>query len=190
MVIYFRIIILNLFMKNNKVMSKGRQGFTLIELLVVIAIIGLLSTLAVVSLNGARSKARDARRVSDLKAVSSALELYRDDNLDNVVSIDTDWDTTIGTNLNATAIYLPAGAPTDPDTTRASGGLNEANSYAYSSDGDFYLLAAVLENNPPGKGLNGAIATFGDGRCVNAGGIINASTLTCNGAMNFCLGRL
>jgi len=59
-------------MRNNK-------GFTLIELLVVIAIIGLLSTLAVVSLNNARAKSRDARRVSDIKNIQTALELYFND---------------------------------------------------------------------------------------------------------------
>lgn len=52
------------------------KGFTLVELLVVIAIIGLLSTLAVVALGSARSKARDARRISDIKQVQTALELY------------------------------------------------------------------------------------------------------------------
>lgn len=59
---------------------KNRKGFTLIELLVVIAIIGLLSTLAVVALNNARQKSRDAKRVSDVKQVSTALELYFADN--------------------------------------------------------------------------------------------------------------
>ena len=53
-----------------------KKGFTLVELLVVIAIIGLLSTLAVVALNQARAKARDARRVSDVKQTQTALELY------------------------------------------------------------------------------------------------------------------
>jgi type II secretion system protein G len=57
-------------MKNNK------KGFTLIELLVVIAIIGLLATLSVVALNNARQKSRDAKRVSDIKQVQTALELY------------------------------------------------------------------------------------------------------------------
>ena len=38
------------------------RGFTLIELLVVISIIGILSSFAVVSLNSARAKARDALR--------------------------------------------------------------------------------------------------------------------------------
>jgi len=58
---------------------KYRPGFTLIELLVVIAIIGLLSTLAVISLTSARLKARDSRRVSDIKQVQTALELYFSD---------------------------------------------------------------------------------------------------------------
>ncbi|MDP3995205.1 MAG: prepilin-type N-terminal cleavage/methylation domain-containing protein [bacterium] len=57
-----------------------KKGFTLIELLVVIAIIGVLSTLAVVSLNNARAKSRDAKRVSDIKQVQTALELYFVDN--------------------------------------------------------------------------------------------------------------
>jgi len=56
--------------------KKNKKGFTLIELLVVIAIIGLLSTLAVVALNSARSKSRDAKRVADVKQIQTALELY------------------------------------------------------------------------------------------------------------------
>lgn len=57
----------------------NKRGFTLIELLVVIAIIGLLSTLAVVALGSARQRARDAQRLSDLKQVQTALELYYTD---------------------------------------------------------------------------------------------------------------
>ncbi|MBI2099480.1 prepilin-type N-terminal cleavage/methylation domain-containing protein [Candidatus Uhrbacteria bacterium] len=61
-------------------MKRNHKGFTLIELLVVIAIIGLLSTLAVVALNTARSKSRDAKRVADVKQLQTALELYSGDN--------------------------------------------------------------------------------------------------------------
>ncbi|MBT3816923.1 MAG: prepilin-type N-terminal cleavage/methylation domain-containing protein, partial [Candidatus Magasanikbacteria bacterium] len=57
----------------------NKKGFTLIELLVVIAIIGLLSTLAVVALGSAREKARDSKRLSDLKQMQTALELYYTD---------------------------------------------------------------------------------------------------------------
>ena len=58
---------------------KHKKGFTLVELLVVIAIIGLLSTIAFISLNSARAKARDAKRVSDIRQVQSALELFYND---------------------------------------------------------------------------------------------------------------
>lgn len=56
-------------------MFKNKKGFTLIELLVVIAIIGLLSTLAVVALTSARQKARDSKRVADMKQLQTAMEL-------------------------------------------------------------------------------------------------------------------
>lgn len=57
----------------------NKKGFTLVELLVVIAIIGLLSTMAVVALNSARAKSRDARRISDVKQIQTALELFYND---------------------------------------------------------------------------------------------------------------
>lgn len=60
-------------------MINKQKGFTLIELLVVIAIIGILSTLAVISLNNAREKSRDAKRISDIKQIQTALELYYND---------------------------------------------------------------------------------------------------------------
>ncbi len=57
---------------------KKSKGFTLIELLVVIAIIGILSTIAMLAFNIARSKSRDARRLSDVKQISTALAMYKD----------------------------------------------------------------------------------------------------------------
>ena len=57
---------------------RNQKGFTLIELLVVIAIIGILSTIVLVSVNDARIKARDARRVSELRSIATALEVYYD----------------------------------------------------------------------------------------------------------------
>lgn len=48
------------------------------ELLVVIAIIGVLSSVTLVSLNEARSRARDANRVAQVGQVRLALELYYD----------------------------------------------------------------------------------------------------------------
>ena len=51
-----------------------KLGFTLVELLVVIAIIGILATVAMVSLNSARIKARDTKRVADIRQIALALE--------------------------------------------------------------------------------------------------------------------
>jgi prepilin-type N-terminal cleavage/methylation domain-containing protein len=56
--------------------KRFHHAFTLVELLVVIAIIGLLSTIAVVSLGSARVKARNTQRKANLVQVSKALELY------------------------------------------------------------------------------------------------------------------
>lgn len=60
-----------------------QRGFTLIELLVVIAIIGILASVVLASLNSARKKSRDARRLADLKQLQVALELYFDGNSGN-----------------------------------------------------------------------------------------------------------
>ncbi len=54
----------------------NKKGFTLIELLVVIAIIAIIATLAVVALQSARANARDAKRVADVKQITTALALH------------------------------------------------------------------------------------------------------------------
>lgn len=60
--------------------ASASKGFTLIELLVVIAIIGLLASTVIASLSSARVKARDARRIADLRSIRTALELYASSN--------------------------------------------------------------------------------------------------------------
>jgi len=58
--------------------NKNFSSFTLVEMLVVVAVVGILASALLVSLGGSRAKARDARRISDLREVQNALELYYD----------------------------------------------------------------------------------------------------------------
>ncbi|MBU4512627.1 type II secretion system GspH family protein [Patescibacteria group bacterium] len=75
--------------------TKNKLGFTLVELLVVISIIGLLSTLAIVALNNARAKARDAKRKADLRQIQKAFDLYYD-KYDRFPPEGLCWDTSVG----------------------------------------------------------------------------------------------
>ena len=132
-----------------------RGGFTLIELLVVIAIIGMLSSIVLASLNSARMKARDAKRVSDLHQMRLALEQYYDDK--GTYPITSYWlhstDSSWGSLQSLLAPYM-SNLPKDP-TNNASGPWATGNySYSYGFDPNYggdnnvkdYDLVAQLED--------------------------------------------
>ena len=129
----------------------NKKGFTLIELLVVIAIIGLLSTLAIVALNSARQKARDAKRVADIKQIMTVLEIYYNDNLEYPADVVSGG--SIGTTTDV--IYMTR-VPTAP--TPVDGNCRDAeNTYRYIREepsGDsyelYYCLGAETGNIPAG----------------------------------------
>jgi prepilin-type N-terminal cleavage/methylation domain-containing protein len=56
--------------------SNDRSGFTLIEVLIVISIIGVLSSLTLLGLGSFRASGRDVKRVTDVRQITNALELY------------------------------------------------------------------------------------------------------------------
>lgn len=79
---------------------KLQKGFTLIELLVVIAIIGILATIVLTSLGGARAKANDAKIQGQLSNMRAQANLYSG----------------VGTAVGATATTItstPPGAATN-----------------------------------------------------------------------------
>lgn len=56
-----------------------KPSFTIVELLIVIVIIGILAAITMVTYTGVQNRARDAQRLSDMKAITTALERYKID---------------------------------------------------------------------------------------------------------------
>ncbi|MEO8065263.1 MAG: prepilin-type N-terminal cleavage/methylation domain-containing protein [Candidatus Doudnabacteria bacterium] len=147
------------------------KGFTLIELLVVIAIIGLLASVVIVALGTARSKSRDAKRLTDMHQLQAALALYINDN--GFYPTCTGASTTACTStspfygdiktLGLVPAYLTS-IPIDPINIDAQYGYYYARGFKRNGCCDYlftdlatdYILATRLENqsNPS------AVATF------------------------------
>lgn len=131
--------------------KQNNKGFTLIELLVVIAIIGLLSSVVLASLVGARARANDARRASDLVQVRNALELFASANNGSYPTSGGNWRSqcTYGGSLASADAVVPGVAPTfiarvpvDTETNVAAGTC----CYGYLSDGNNYKF--ILHSCP------------------------------------------
>jgi prepilin-type N-terminal cleavage/methylation domain-containing protein len=136
--------------------STQEKGFTLIELLVVIAIIGLLAGVITALLNPAEyiKQARDARRISDILSIQTAvtnalttnyIQLITTSNCNTCNSIDssalidgTGWVRFTTVSGNGLGNYIPT-LPIDP--------VNEGElMFSYYSDGNSFELNAKLES--------------------------------------------
>lgn len=132
-----------------KFFSKNLRGFTLIELLVVIAIIGVLASVVLASLNSARQKSRDVRRIADIKQLQLALEMYFDScrQYPNVLALTTANGCSGSTNFGN---FMPA-IPVDPISSRACDGFT-APAYCYGGL-DTDSVAASCESYHIGASL-------------------------------------
>lgn len=107
-------------------MRTSQRGFTLIELLVVIAIIGLLASIISTALSNSRQRARDTRRITDIKQVKTGMDLFF---ADAQGYPDTSvWDAALGGTLQCNGKNL-LGIPHDPLN------LTQGIDYDYTASG-------------------------------------------------------
>ncbi len=116
-------------------MSKSK-AFTLIELLIVVAIIGILAAIAVPNFLNAQVRAKLANSQSDMKALATALEMYRLDHNRYPA-----WKTPSGANINpvnrrliplTTPMGYMGSVPQDPFIYGAPGArLDDSQHVAY-----------------------------------------------------------
>lgn len=135
--------------------AKKSKGFTLIELLVVIAIIGILAGVVMVNVYNGRKSSRDAKRVTDIKAMQSALVLYSD--TCGAFPNEPAWRDVSGLGLDDTCagwIASPASSTTyllaaPPAQLPAESGCTnsvppDSNNYFYMGDDNSYTLSFCL----------------------------------------------
>ena len=137
-------------------MQKRQSGFTLIEIMVVVVILAVLGALVVPKILENVDKARVTRAQSDIRAIQTALDLYRLDNFKYPTTeqglaalVKQPVDPTI-TNYRSGG-YLP-GLPKDPWN----------NPYQYISPGadgrDYDILTLGRDGKPGGEGYDADIS--------------------------------
>lgn len=150
-------------------MKKG--GFTLIEILVVVAIISVLLGSVLVGLGPAQRQGRDTRRISDLRQVQNALELYYSKCGFYPGTANCAATTIPGTWADLTTTLIGSGLgvnqiPDDP---------NSSVHYRYgSTNGSSYALAADLEqstspalqSSPKGASIQGIDCSVANRYCI------------------------
>ena len=145
-----------------------KKGFTLIELLVVIAIISILASIVMVTMSGAKDKARDARIQGDLSQVRTLAELINDDEGSYALTCtSTSLGTNTGTNYSNQLGIIQADIV-------AQGG--EVACYAGK---DSYCISAKLVTTGLAE----------DYYCIDSYGIAVATASACVGHVEGCNGE-
>ncbi|HNX10723.1 MAG TPA: FISUMP domain-containing protein [bacterium] len=150
-----------------------KTGFSLVEMLVALFIIGLISAIVSVSVSSFRQKSRDTERMSDIKQIQAALELYRQSEGSYPDSL------TFGAALmgstSSTTVYA-AKLPTNPITTNHDNCSGSEYAYSLNSKGS-YNLEFCLER---GEGE----MTIGS-HCARPTGINNSACFVCGDSLTY-----
>lgn len=159
-----------------------KKGFTLIELLVVVAIIGILSSVVLASLNTARAKGRDAKRLSEIHQLQNALELYYNDNGYYPVFCGGSSYSSIpgpGWSTLLSSSYIGS-MPIDPS--------NAVGSYGYYYCVQYKPNGNCSYTNVPGVSTNYILATRLENSSATSNSCPGGFSAWDNGALNYIVG--
>ncbi len=139
--------------------SRGRShGFTLIEIMVVVVILGILAAIVVPRVMDRPDDARITKVKSDIRAMESALNLYR---LDNFVYPDT--------NQGLQALVERPRTGQEPRNYRSGGYMDRlprdpwGNEYQYlnpGTRGDIDIFSYGADGRRGGTGVNAEIGNW------------------------------
>lgn len=142
-------------------MLNKHKGFTLVELLIVIAIFALIANITMISLNNAKRESRDAKRVSNINQLRSALHLYSTEHgsypVGDGLALGTDTnlilDNTGWVDSNPASPIFMYSVPRDPKMIAAdtaspcSGTSSDICDYSYTLNVNDYIIYFYLEGS-------------------------------------------
>ena len=140
----------------DKKTSGTQAGFTLIEVMVVVIILGILAAIVVPRVMDRPDAARITKTKQDIRAMESALNLYK---LDNFVYPSTDQ------GLEA-LVVKPSGTPEPRNWKKYMDRLAKdswGNDYQYLSPGtkgDIDIFSFGADGQPGGDGVNADIGNW------------------------------
>lgn len=156
-----------------------KHGFTLIELLVVIAIIGLLASIVFVSLGNPRKKARDTRRLADMRQIATLITL-QDAEGDPSTALDTCTEAyakvstcagpgRVGQLKNAVRDPVGTTACTKTSTGVCDYSISKKDGSAGATTDNFQLCVWLETNTEPITSTSGGLISRDQDGAVKAG---------------------